>query len=82
MRDDRIAGCQEAWQHPREGELLKSLMASVDRVVPKEKLRLAVFGGDDAVHADAIEVLVHRLRKKLMATKAEILTLRGVCYLL
>ena len=67
---------------PREGELLKSLMASVDRVVPKEKLRLAVFGGEDAVHADAIEVLVHRLRKKLTATKVEILTLRGVGYLL
>jgi DNA-binding response OmpR family regulator len=67
---------------PREGELLKSLMGSVDRVVPKEKLRLSVFGGEDAVHADAIEVLVHRLRKKLVATKVEILTLRGVGYLL
>jgi DNA-binding response OmpR family regulator len=51
-------------------------------VVPKEKLRLSVFGGEDAVHADAIEVLVHRLRKKLAATKVEILTLRGVGYLL
>ncbi|NRF70432.1 response regulator transcription factor [Aquincola sp. S2] len=67
---------------PREAELLKSLMASVDRVVPKEDLRTAVFGGDDAVQADAVEVLVHRLRKKLVATKVEILTLRGVGYLL
>jgi DNA-binding response OmpR family regulator len=57
-------------------------MASVDRVVPKEDLRAAVFGGDDAVQADAVEVLVHRLRKKLVATKVEILTLRGVGYLL
>lgn len=67
---------------PREGDLLKALMSSVDRVVPKDGLRAAVFGGGEPVHADAVEVLVHRLRKKLVATKVEILTLRGVGYLL
>ncbi len=67
---------------PREGELLRTLMLRIDRVVPKEDLRNAVFGGDDAVQPDAIEVLVHRLRKKIVGTKAEIMTLRGVGYLL
>ena len=67
---------------PREGELLRTLMSRVDRVVPKEELRTAVFGGDDEVHADAVEVIVHRLRKKLAGSNAEILTLRGVGYLL
>ncbi|AKJ32071.1 response regulator transcription factor [Caldimonas brevitalea] len=67
---------------PRESELLKRLMSRVDHVVPKEELRLAVFGADDAAQPDAVEVLVHRLRKKLQGASAEILTLRGVGYLL
>jgi DNA-binding response OmpR family regulator len=65
---------------PREAELLKSLMSRVDHVVSKEALRRAVF--DDATHVDAVEVLVHRLRKKLQGASVEILTLRGVGYLL
>jgi DNA-binding response OmpR family regulator len=67
---------------PREGELLKCLMARVEHAVPKEVLRNAVFGNDDAIQPDAIEVIVHRLRKKLQGAHAEILTLRGVGYLL
>jgi two-component system response regulator TctD len=67
---------------PREAELLKSLMSRVDHVVPKEALRNAVFGADDAANVDAVEVLVHRLRKKLHGASVEILTLRGVGYLL
>jgi DNA-binding response OmpR family regulator len=66
----------------RESELLRALMASVDRVVGKEALRAAVFGDKDSVSADAIEVLVHRLRKKLETTRVELLTLRGVGYML
>jgi DNA-binding response OmpR family regulator len=66
----------------REGELLRVLMSSVDRVVPKDALRTAVFGGDEEVSPDAIEVLVHRLRNKLVSTRAEVLTLRGVGYML
>jgi two-component system response regulator TctD len=67
---------------PREGELLRTLMSRVDRVVPKEELRAAVFGGDDAIQSDAVEVIVHRLRKKIVGSNTEILTLRGVGYLL
>ena len=67
---------------PREGELLRTLMSRVDRVVAKEELRNVVFGRDDEVQADAVEVIVHRLRKKIVGSNAEILTLRGVGYLL
>jgi DNA-binding response OmpR family regulator len=67
---------------PREGELLKSLMSRVEHAVPKEALRDAVFGSDDGTHVDAIEVIVHRLRKKLVGANVELLTLRGVGYLL
>jgi DNA-binding response OmpR family regulator len=67
---------------PREGELLRALMSHVDRVVPKEALRAVVFEGDADIHADAVEVIVHRLRKKIVGSNTEILTLRGVGYLL
>jgi DNA-binding response OmpR family regulator len=67
---------------PREGELLRTLMSHVDRVVPKETLRSAVFGDDDDIQADAVEVIVHRLRKKIAGSNTEIMTLRGVGYLL
>jgi two-component system response regulator TctD len=57
-------------------------MSRVEHAVPKEVLRDAVFGADDGTPADAIEVIVHRLRKKLTGANVEILTLRGVGYLL
>lgn len=68
----------------REAELLRLLMSRVDRVVSKEELRTQVFAdtGEQQVQADAVEVVVHRLRKKLVGTNAEIVTLRGVGYLL
>ena len=59
------------------------LMSRIDRVVSKEELRTQVFANtDEQVQADAVEVVVHRLRKKLVGTNAEIVTLRGVGYLL
>jgi DNA-binding response OmpR family regulator len=67
---------------PREGALLKTLMGAVDRAVRTETLRAAVFNGNESVQADAIGVLVHRLRKKLEGTRVEIVTLRGLGYLL
>jgi two-component system response regulator TctD len=65
----------------RELELLRALLARVDRVVPKEQLLAAVFG-DEAVKPDALDVLVHRLRKKIAGGGAEVVNLRGVGYLL
>ncbi len=66
---------------PRESLLLRSLMARVDRVIPKEDLLSAVFG-DEAAQPDALDVIVHRLRKKLAGAGAEVVNLRGVGYLL
>jgi DNA-binding response OmpR family regulator len=65
---------------PRESVLLRALLAKVDRVVPKEDLLLAVFGGDDSVKPDALDVLLHRLRKKLQGAGVEIANLRGIGY--
>jgi DNA-binding response OmpR family regulator len=65
---------------PRESLLLRALLARVDRVVPKEDLMTAVFAGDDSVKADALDVLLHRLRKKLQGSAVEVANLRGVGY--
>lgn len=67
---------------PRESSLLKALMQRHGKAVAKEVLRDAVFGPDAVESADAIEVLVHRLRKRLSNASVELVTLRGLGYLL
>ena len=66
---------------PRESALLRALMARVDRVVLKEELVTRVFA-DEPVKPEAIDVLLHRLRKKIAGAAVEIVNLRGVGYLL
>jgi two-component system response regulator TctD len=48
----------------------------------RERLSELVFAGESAVQPDAIEVVVYRLRKKLTGTAVELVTLRGLGYLL
>ena len=48
----------------------------------KERLFELVFPGEADVQPDAIEVVAYRLRKKLAATAARLVTLRGLGYLL
>lgn len=48
----------------------------------KEALHEAVFGQGASEGSDAIEVLVHRLRKRISGGAVELMTLRGVGYLL
>lgn len=70
---------------PREHAVLEVLITRVGRAVPKEKLFDEVFKLDDDVNLDAIEIYIHRLRKKLESVStgaAAITTLRGIGYLL
>jgi two-component system response regulator TctD len=67
---------------PREHTLLKALMARPGHAVTKERLFQLVFPADENAQIEAIEVIVHRLRKKLTGTRTEIMTLRGLGYLL
>ncbi|HYD62042.1 MAG TPA: response regulator transcription factor [Noviherbaspirillum sp.] len=67
---------------PREHTLLKALIAKPRHAVTKERLFRLVFSGEANVQIEAIEVIVHRLRKKIAVTKTEIMTLRGLGYLL
>jgi DNA-binding response OmpR family regulator len=68
----------------REAHGLEVLLRRAGRVVTKAALEGAVYGNDDEVSANAIEVLVHRLRKRLAEAGATIMihTLRGIGYVL
>lgn len=67
---------------PRELTLLKALLARPGHAVAKERLFELVFPGEDQVQFEAIEVVVYRLRKKLLPTGVKLMTLRGLGYLL
>ena len=67
---------------PRERTLLEALMLKAGSTVPKQTLIDGLFDLDDEPSADALELYVHRLRKKLENSQATIITLRGVGYLL
>jgi two-component system response regulator TctD len=66
----------------RESALLRALLARPGQAVAKERLFELVFPGEVDVHTEAIEVVAYRLRKKLVATPAQLVTLRGLGYLL
>lgn len=67
---------------PRENALLRAMIRTPGHAVAREQLNRLVFPGDEPLHGDAIDVVVHRLRKKLAPAGVEVLTLRGVGYLL
>jgi two-component system, OmpR family, response regulator TctD len=67
---------------PRESALLQALMAKPGHAISKERLFELVFPGEVEVQYEAIEVVVYRLRKKLVHTGANLMTLRGLGYLL
>ncbi|MFT3665718.1 response regulator transcription factor [Piscinibacter sp.] len=66
---------------PREAALLRALLARPGQALAKERLVEVVFPGED-VQPDAIEVVAYRLRKRLAATAVQLVTLRGLGYLL
>jgi two-component system response regulator TctD len=67
---------------PRERSVLEVLILRNGRAINKETLSEKIFGLDESVNADAIEIYVYRLRKKLENTGVAIVTLRGLGYLL
>jgi two-component system, OmpR family, response regulator TctD len=67
---------------PREAALLRALLSHPGQALAKERLWGLVFAGESEVHAEAIEVVAYRLRKKLAGTGAQLVTLRGLGYLL
>lgn len=68
----------------RETQLLELLLRRVGKVVPKRVVEDQLFGLDGDLGSNAVEVYVHRLRKRLEdgATGARIDTVRGVGYMI
>jgi two-component system response regulator TctD len=64
----------------REFRLLELLLANLDRVLSKDTLLDQLFGLEDAVAPNAIELYVSRLRRKLEGSAVRIRTLRGLGY--
>ena len=67
---------------PREHALLEALLLKQGQTVSKQALSEALFTLDDNVSPDAVEIYVHRVRKKLLGSEVAIITLRGLGYLL
>lgn len=66
----------------RELAILESLITRAGRVVSKERLTAEVFGFDEEISPNAIEVYVARLRRHFGETGPRIVTMRGLGYLL
>jgi len=73
---------EEISLRPREWAVLDRLMAQAGKVVSKRRLTSEVFGFDEPVAPNAIEVYVGRLRRKLGPGGPEIRTIRGLGYML
>ena len=76
-----VAG-EELALPPRERSVLEALMLQNGSALPKQRLMDVIYGMDEEASADAVDLYVHRLRKKLQASDTTIMTLRGVGYLL
>jgi two-component system response regulator QseB len=63
----------------KEFLLLHELLAQPGRVLTRDKLQQALYGWDEELESNALEVHVHHLRKKFFADL--IRTVRGVGYL-
>jgi len=66
----------------RELEVLELLLRRAGRVVPKQLLEDQLFGADGDLGSNAIEVYIHRLRRKLSESGAllRVVTVRDVGY--
>jgi len=79
---ERVARCNEQVLDlsARELALLEILMLRVGRLVSKDQLVDHLCGWGEEVSTNAIEVYVHRLRKKIEPYEVRINTMRGLGY--
>jgi two-component system OmpR family response regulator len=80
-RSAQLAGVQLDLS-AREVGLLEVLVARAGRLVSKDQLVEQLCGWGEEVSHNAIEVYVHRLRKKLEPGGVRIATVRGLGYCL
>jgi two-component system OmpR family response regulator len=77
-----LCGSESIELSARELGVLEVLMLRQGKVVNKEQIMEALCNWDEDLGENAIEVYIHRLRKKLEASGARIRTIRGLGYLL
>jgi two-component system OmpR family response regulator len=75
-------GTQPLELSAREIRVLEMLMTRAGRVVSKEQLVSALSDEGEEIGENAVEVYMHRLRKKLEPASVQIRTLRGLGYLM
>ena len=66
----------------REFALLQALMTQAGRVVTRERLMSRLSDFEDGGSENALDLLVSRLRRKIAGAGVEVVTVRGVGYLL
>jgi DNA-binding response OmpR family regulator len=66
----------------REVSVLEILISHAGNVIAKEVIADRLTGWDEGVGENAVEVYIHRLRRKLEGSGVSIRTLRGLGYLL
>ncbi len=68
----------------RETDLLEQLLRSLGKIVSKKSIEMRLYSYEDKGSVNSVEVLVHRLRKKLESYDAgiDIHTLRGIGYMI
>ena len=64
----------------KEFTLLETLLEKAGRVLSRDRLGQALYGWDDGIESNAVEVHIHNLRRKLNGIP--IRTVRGVGYLI
>lgn len=65
---------------PREFAILQALLENAGHVLSRERLEQSLYGWDEEVESNAVEVHIHHLRRKLDA--GLIRTVRGVGYVI
>ncbi|MTH36477.1 response regulator [Paracoccus limosus] len=66
----------------RERALLQLLAENAGSVVPKDRITARLSGFDDELTPNAVEIYVHRLRKRLEGSGCHLRTARGLGYVL
>lgn len=75
-------GPQQLALTPREHGVLRALIQHSGEPLSKREILERVFDDEDEVNPEAIEVLIHRLRRRLDGSDVRIQTLRGLGYVL
>lgn len=66
----------------RERGLLQLLCEHAGRIVPKERIVAQLSGFDDELSPNAVDIYVHRLRKRIEGSGCQLRTVRGLGYML